>query len=162
MDHKIIVIAPPGPSGNPRGGWPAELREEFEKYEFHGAVGNQLVFENDRCRVWHLHLDPGGFLTFHRHVLDYFWTAVTGGTARGYYEDGRIVDVVHYPGETRFFNHGPGEYFVHAIENVGDSELIFVTVEFLPGDNPAIAIPDSYRLQSPYAGVDGEGADHSD
>jgi len=73
----------------------------------------------------------GGWLTFHRHVLDYFWTTPSAGIARGYYQDGRIVDVYHYPGETRHFHHGKDEYFVHAIENVGDTELIFVTVEFL-------------------------------
>ena len=150
MDHKIIEQAPPGPESDPRGKWPQKLKDEFKKNEFLGAVGSQLVFENERCRVWHLHLPPGGFLTFHRHVLDYFWSSLTAGVARGYYEDGRIVDVVHYPGETRFFNHGPDEYFVHAIENVGDTELIFVTVEFLPGDNPELEIADSYRLVSPY------------
>lgn len=161
MDHKIIERAPPGPVENPRGAWTQEMRDAFDANQFSGGVGNLLVFENERCRVWHLHLPPGGLLTFHRHVLDYFWSAVTAGVARGYYEDGRVVDVVHYPGETRFFNHGRGEYFVHAIENVGDTELIFVTVEFLPGDNPAIDIPDSYRLVSPYGDQLGEGsADH--
>ena len=154
MDHKIITRAPPGPLDDPRGGWPQQLRDAFDAHQFSGAVGNQLVFENERCRVWHLHLAPGALLTFHRHVLDYFWSVVTPGIARGYYEDGRVVDVVHYPGETRFFHHAASEYFVHAVENVGDSELIFVTVEFLPGDNPPIAIPDSYRLQSPYADDD--------
>ena len=151
MKHTIIEVAPPGPPDNPRRDWPQQLRDEFDANEFGPGVGNQLVFENERCRVWHLHLPPGGWLTFHRHVLDYFWSALTGGTARGYYEDGRIQDVVHYPGETRFFVHGEGEYFVHAIENVGDTELIFVTVEFLPGANPPIDVPDSYRLFPPGA-----------
>jgi len=152
MEHTIIEVAPPGPPDNPRKDWPQHLQDEFEKNEFGPGVGNQLVFENERCRVWHLHLPPGGWLTFHRHVLDYFWTAVTGGVARGYYEDGRIQDVVHYPGETRFFVHEKGEHFVHGIENVGETELVFVTVEFLPGANPAIEVPDSYRLVPPALG----------
>ncbi|QKS02061.1 hypothetical protein F9288_10015 [Sphingomonas sp. CL5.1] len=146
MMHTIVVQSEPGPPDDPRGHWHEIMQCEFEANKFNGAVGSVLVSEADNCRVWHLHLPPGGLLTFHRHVLDYFWTAVTAGVARGYYEDGRIVDVHHYPGETRHFKHGPGEYFVHAIENVGDTELIFVTVEFLPGDNPAIDIPDSLRL----------------
>lgn len=144
--HAIIIQSQPGPPENPRGRWPAHLQAEYATHAFNGAVGSQLVSEADNCRVWHLHLPPGGFLTFHRHVLDYFWSTTTAGIARGYYEDGRIVDVHHYPGETRHFRHGPGEYFVHAIENVGDTDLNFVTVEFLPGDNPPIAIDDSYRL----------------
>jgi hypothetical protein len=154
MDHKIIIRSEPGPPDNPRGHWPQHLQDEFEANQFSGAVGDQLVFENESCRVWHLHLPPGGFLTFHRHVLDYFWSSLSAGVARGYYEDGRIQDVVHFPGETRFFRHGPGEYFVHAVENVGDTEISFVTVEFLPGDNPAIPIPDNYRLISPHTETD--------
>ena len=157
MEHKIVVQAPPGPPEDPRRNWSQELRSEFESKQFNGAVGSVLVSENERCRVWHLHLKPGGFLTFHRHVLDYFWSCLTAGVARGYYADGRIVDVHHYAGETRHFRHGPGEYFVHAIENVGTSDLIFVTVEFLPGDNPAIEIPDSLRLSHPSEQID----DHS-
>jgi hypothetical protein len=149
MDHNIILQSPPGSPEDPRGHWAKLLQDEFKKNQFSGAVGSILVFENERCRVWHLALQPGGFLTFHRHVLDYFWTSLSSGTARGYYEDGRVQDVVHYPGETRFFKHGAGDYFVHAIENVGDTELVFVTVEFLPGDNPAIEIGDEYRLATP-------------
>ena len=146
MMHKMVEIAPPGPVSDPMRDWPPHLREEFEANQFNGAVGNILVSETDRVRVWHLYLPPGGWLTFHRHVLDYFWSATTAGIARGYYQDGRIVDVHHYPGETRHFRHGEGEYFVHAVENVGTTELMFVTVEFLPGDNPAIEISDKFRL----------------
>jgi len=148
MDHKTVEIAPPGPPGDPLRDWPAKLKREFAANQFSGGVGNVLVSETDHVRVWHLSLPPGGWLTFHRHVLDYFWTTPTAGVARGYYQDGRIVDVHHYPGETRHFRHGPGEYFVHAIENVGPTELVFVTVEFLPGDNPAIPIPGALRLSS--------------
>jgi beta-alanine degradation protein BauB len=147
MDHKMVEIAPPGPVENPRAHWPEKLRREFDENQFSGAVGNVLVSETDHVRVWHLSLPPGGWLTFHRHVLDYFWTTPCTGIARGYYQDGRIVDVHHYPGETRHFRHGKGEYFVHAIENVGDTELIFVTVEFLPGDNPPIPLTDDVKLE---------------
>ena len=30
-------------------------------------------------RVWTIRLKPGERIGFHRHVLNYFWTAVTGG-----------------------------------------------------------------------------------
>jgi hypothetical protein len=148
MRHEIVEIAPPGPAGDPRRHWPKRQRDEFERNQFSGAVGSVLVSETERVRVWHLALPPGGWLTFHRHVLDYFWTTPTSGIARGYYEDGRIADVHHFPGETRHFQHGLGEYFVHAVENVGDTDLIFVTVEFLQGDNPPIALPDAVRLEA--------------
>lgn len=155
MQHSMVEIAPPGPPGDPRKHWPEKLCAEFDRNQFNGAVGNVLVSETDKVRVWHLSLPPGGWITFHRHVLDYFWTTPSTGIARGYYEDGRIVDVYHYPGETRHFRHGKGEYFVHAIENVGATELVFITVEFLPGDNPPIEIPAAFRLESKPADVPG-------
>jgi mannose-6-phosphate isomerase-like protein (cupin superfamily) len=148
MRHEIVEIAPPGPPADPRKHWPQHLREEFERNQFSGVVGNVLVSETEAVRVWHLSMSPGGWLSFHRHVLDYFWTTPTAGVARGYYEDGRIVDVHHYPGETRHFHHGLDEHFVHAIENVGDTDLVFITVEFLQGANPPIALPETVKLES--------------
>jgi mannose-6-phosphate isomerase-like protein (cupin superfamily) len=148
MRHEIVEIAPPGPPADPRKHWPQHLREEFERNQFSGVVGNVLVSETEAVRVWHLSMPPGGWLSFHRHVLDYFWTTPTAGVARGYYEDGRIVDVHHYPGETRHFQHGRDEHFVHAIENVGDTELVFITVEFLQGANPPIQLPQAVRLDA--------------
>jgi len=123
MDHKIVEIVPPGPVDSPRAHWPLKLRREFDENQFSGAVGNVLVSETDDVRVWHLSLPPGGWLTFHRHVLDYFWTTTTAGVARGYYQDGRIADVYHYPGETRHFVHNKDEFFVHGIKNVGDTKI---------------------------------------
>lgn len=146
MDHEVVEIAPPGPPEDPLCRWPAELRAEFEANQFNGQVGNTLVSETDRVRVWHLNLPPGGWLTFHRHVLDYFWTTTTAGIARGYYHDGRIVDVYHYPGETRHFKQTADDHFLHAIENVGETTLVFVTVEFLGASTSPLPVPDSVRL----------------
>lgn len=36
-------------------------------------------YPTDRVRVWTIGLKPGQRLGFHTHVLDYFWTSVTGG-----------------------------------------------------------------------------------
>jgi hypothetical protein len=153
MDHRIIEIAPPGPPEDPHRNWPEKLRREFAENAFNGAVGNILVSENERVRVWHLFLPPGGWLTFHRHILDYFWTTPSTGIARGYYQDGRICDVHHYPGETRFFDQDEEDFFIHAIENVGDTDLIFVTVEFLDVGKPKLGLEDHVRLKIPAAKV---------
>ena len=61
--------------------WAPELLAEFEreKNNPNPCVGNALVSETDRVRVWTIRLKPGERIGFHRHVLDYFWTAVTGG-----------------------------------------------------------------------------------
>lgn len=129
--------------------WPEALRAEFETDQFNGTVGSVLVSETERLRVWHLRLPPGKRCAFHRHVLDYFWTAHNPGQARGFYGDGRVVDVTHFAGETKHFHFGPGEFFVHSVENIGESELLFTTVEFKDGANAPLPVPHGVRLAPP-------------
>ena len=132
---------------SPRSHWPIELQKDFEEGQQSGVVGSILVSETDRVRVWHLHIAPGCRCHFHRHVLDYFWTALSPGKARGYFEDGRIVDVEHFAGETKHLNYGADEYMVHSVENIGTTELVFTTVEFLDSANRPLPIPDDVRLK---------------
>ncbi len=135
--------------GSLRSNWSVDLQREFDAGYHNGCVGSVLVSETDRVRVWHLSIPVGKRCGFHRHVLTYFWTAHNAGKARGYYEDGRIIDVEHYQGETRHLIFGPDEYMVHAVENIGTTDLLFTTVEFLDSANPPLPIPDSVRLRAP-------------
>ena len=64
-------------AANPRAHWPAELQQELEDNRFNPIVGSVLVSETDKVRVWHLMIPAGKRCTFHRHVLDYFWTCHT-------------------------------------------------------------------------------------
>jgi beta-alanine degradation protein BauB len=133
---------------NPRAAWPKELQDDLEQNRFNGAVGSVLVSETDRVRVWHLRLPPGERCAFHRHVLDYFWTCHSHGRARGYFEDGRIIDVSHFPGDTKHLSYGEGEYMLHSVENIGDTELLFTTVEFKQSANAPLPLPDGIRLEA--------------
>jgi len=133
------------------GGWPEGVRADMEANRFNPCVGSVLVSETDRVRVWHLHLPPGTRCAFHRHVLDYFWTCHSHGTARGYFEDGTVRDVTHFPGDTRHLHYGKGEYLVHSVENIGDTDLLFTTVEFKQSANDPLPVPDSVRLAAPAA-----------
>ena len=45
--------------------------------------------------------------------------------------------------------YGPGEYLLHSVENIGDTELLFTTVEFLHSANPPLPVPDGVRLKAP-------------
>lgn len=139
--HDRLVAAPAA--------WSQDLRDEFLANQLNGMVGSILVSETDRLRVWHLRLPPGKRCNFHRHVLDYFWTAHNPGRARGYYDDGRIVDVTHFAGETKHFTFPAGTFFIHSVENIGETELLFTTVEFKDSANPPLPVPDSVRLQPP-------------
>ena len=45
-------------------------------------VGAQLLFENDRVRIWDLALAPGGSLEKHIHRRDYCFLVASGGLIR--------------------------------------------------------------------------------
>jgi hypothetical protein len=79
-------------------------------------------------------------------VLAYFWTSVNGGRARQHLMDGSTVEHTYAPGETRHESYGPGEYKVHDLENLGDEDMIFNTIEFLDSANKPLPIPDTVRL----------------
>ncbi|MBE7190721.1 hypothetical protein, partial [Jatrophihabitans endophyticus] len=121
--------------------WGTELRREFERDQYRGVVGSRLVSETDRVRVWWLRLVPGERIGFHRHVLPYFWTCVTGGRGRSNATDGSVLTPSYGIGETRHLDFGPGEFMVHDLQNVGDTELLFTTVEFLDGPNRPLPVP---------------------
>jgi beta-alanine degradation protein BauB len=128
--------------------WPQSLKDEFarENERPNGCVGNQLVSEGDRVRVWTIRLQPGERFGFHRHVLDYFWTSVSGGRGRQHLMDGSTVEYTYQPGETRHETYGADQFKVHDLENIGDAELVFMTVEFVNSANKPLPIPQASRL----------------
>ena len=144
-----ILIESPSPSANPRAHWPVELQQEFMENQDNPCVGNVLVSETEDVRVWHFSLPKGERYTFHCHVLNYFWTCHTAGIARGWYDDGRIQDVHHYAGETKHFTFAKGEKFVHSVGNIGDTDLLFTTIEFKNSANTPLVVPDYARLKIP-------------
>lgn len=127
--------------------WPAALKEEFarEARVPNGCVGSELVSETDTVRVWTIRLKPGQRFGFHRHVLNYFWSAITPCRGRQHLMDGTTVEYSYAPGETRHEHYGPGEFKVHDLENIGDTEMVFMTVEFLHSANKPLPIPDEVR-----------------
>jgi beta-alanine degradation protein BauB len=127
--------------------WPAAIAAEFERerQNNNGCVGTTLVSESERVRVWMIRLTPGERIGFHRHVLDYFWTSVSGGRGRQHIHDGTTVEYSYQPGETRHETYGAGEFKVHDLENLGDKEMVFMTIEFLKSANRPLTIPDRVR-----------------
>lgn len=121
-------------------GWSDEIKADFESNAQSGEVGSRLLSESDRVRVWEIRLQPGERVHAHRHVLDYFWTAVNAGRSRQRTFDGTTREVSYTPGETRHYTFGPGEYLLHDLENIGDTELVFSTVEFLQSDNAPLPL----------------------
>jgi quercetin dioxygenase-like cupin family protein len=128
--------------------WSLELTAEFERNQYNGRVGTELVSESERVRVWMIRLASGQRIAFHRHVLDYFWTAVTAGRGRQHMHDGTTIEKTYLVGETRHETYKSGEYKIHDLENIGDTELAFTTVEFLDSANQPLPVPDDIRRRA--------------
>jgi beta-alanine degradation protein BauB len=137
------LIAPAGSFDR----WPVGMKAELDANLMSPIVGSTLVSETAEVRVWHLLIPAGQRCTFHRHVLNYFWTCHTHGRARGYYEDGSITETAHFPGDTKHSTYGAGEHLVHAVENVSATDLLFTTVEFKQSANAPLPVPDAVRLK---------------
>jgi len=131
--------------------WTPALKAEFarEAAKPNGCVGNELLSETDTLRVWTIRLKPGERIGFHRHVLNYFWTAVTPCRGRQHLMDGTTVEYSYFAGETRHETYGPGEYKVHDLENLGDQDRIFMTVESIKDSaNAPLPVPETVRLKA--------------
>lgn len=113
---------------------------EFVANAGNGRVGRQLVSETERVRVWSLTLAPSERIGFHTHVLDYFWTAVTGGKARSCYGDGRVAETAYKPGDTQHHHFEAGQFMIHDLENIGTTDLVFTTVEFKDSANAPLTV----------------------
>lgn len=121
----------------------AERQAELEAaIAGNGMVGQRLLSETDDVRVWRIELQPGERVAYHKHVLNYFWTATSAGTSRSHYADGRVADTTYALGTTRHFTFGPGESMVHDLENIGPTVLSFTTVELKQGSaNAPLPLP---------------------
>jgi hypothetical protein len=67
------------------------------------------------------------------------------GRGRQHVSDGKTVEYSYAPGETRHENYAAGQCKVHDLENIGEKEMIFMTVEFLDGANKPLALPAQVR-----------------
>lgn len=122
---------------------PPHLAAELAAGRRNGCVGTRLLSVSERSRVWTIELKPGDRIGFHTHVLDYFWTAVTPGRARSHYGDGRVAETEYRAGDIQTMTFGAGKSMTHDLANVGDTDLIFTTVEYLDSANPPLDLPEA-------------------
>jgi hypothetical protein len=67
--------------------------------------------------------------------------------AGAHVQDGTTVEYTYQPNETRHGRLGKGEFTVHDLENIGDHEMVFVTVEFKDSANKPMALPSGVMPQ---------------
>ncbi|MGW7619303.1 cupin domain-containing protein [Streptomyces antimycoticus] len=120
--------------------WSPELRKEFDTNAHNGRVGQSLVKETDSLRIWETSLQPGERIPVHRHVVDYFWIALTSGRARQHSSDGTTHEIFYVRGRSRHFCCPAGRYHLHDLKNIGDEVLSFLTIETKGGPNEPIQL----------------------
>ncbi|GEO18563.1 hypothetical protein [Microvirga aerophila] len=131
----------------PSATWSTAHQDEFRKNQFNPRVGTRFLSQDSRVRVWEVRLKPAERLGFRRHVLDYFWVATAPGKGRSHQQNGSVVEAAYAPGQTSHLTYGPGEFKIHDLENIGDTELIFTTVEFLDSANRPLPLPDAMAVE---------------
>jgi mannose-6-phosphate isomerase-like protein (cupin superfamily) len=108
-----------------------QYADELETAPSNLDVGTSVLLENDQIKVWEIRLAPGERGPFHAHTRNYFWTVVDGSVGLQRFADGTFMVRRYDVGETRFLEHTPDEPLIHDLENVGDTDLRFITVELL-------------------------------
>jgi quercetin dioxygenase-like cupin family protein len=96
-----------------------------------GPVGTEVVFENDRVRIWQLRLAPGERSAIHEHELDNVLIQISGGRiaaepeadSAGEYNEYIEADV--NPGDVVFIGKGGIETAV----NKGTTPYLEIIVE---------------------------------
>ncbi len=111
--------------------WTAELKKSVQENANNTIVGEHLLLETDEFKVWSIHLPIGHSLPFHKHKNPYFYTIKKKGKSRSFYVNGQVVEVTYKKNDIKYFNDlSEDNYFIHNLENIGDTTLIFTTVEF--------------------------------
>ena len=96
-----------------------------------GPIGTEVVFENDRVRVWEMRLAPGEDSAVHRHELDYLLVQIDGDTIAGIPEPdtgGHYKDYIEgkvEPGTAVFIERGG----IETARNVGDKPYHEILIE---------------------------------
>jgi beta-alanine degradation protein BauB len=94
-----------------------------------GEVGQEVVLDNDRVRVWQVMLAPGETQPLHHHGLPYVVVAVQGARNVIHTAAGERIDVVEETGGVVFRE--PGQ--THMLTNAGDTTYVGRIIEVKGG-----------------------------
>ncbi len=89
-------------------------------------IGTELIFEDDRVRVWRIELAPGKEAAFHTHELDYTTIVVEGDLVERPNADGSVDRIALQPGAIMRWYQGP---LGHSLRNAGARPFRNVIVE---------------------------------
>jgi hypothetical protein len=96
-----------------------------------GPIGTEVVFENDRVRVWEMRLAPGEASAVHRHDLDYLLVLLEGDRIAAEPEPDTSGAFTEYleaevaPGAVVYVNRGG----IETAKNVGNEPYREIIIE---------------------------------
>jgi len=90
-----------------------------------GEIGTELLFENDRVRIWGLALEPGATQGWHQHHLPYIIVPLTRGENVMRFADGRERETKETVGGVLWREPG----IPHELENQSDWTYRNVLIE---------------------------------
>lgn len=112
-----------------------ELQQQLEKFrdehegEPLGGVGSKVLFEDDRVKIWNMHLEPGESSDLHRHDHDYYLVMLQGDQITGVppKDSGDEIFASNLPpgGTTVFVPKGGTEWAV----NTGEQTFFEILIE---------------------------------
>ena len=88
-------------------------------------VADQIIYEDDYCRVWTLALEPGESTAWHKHELDYVYVVTAASQARTEYVDKKSEEQNDRVGATSMRYPDTG----HRLTNVGSGPYRNIIVE---------------------------------
>jgi len=94
------------------------------------AVGTELLFENERIRVWEMLLDPGETCLPHRHVHDHLILYAEPATIRSQVNGRQVIQHVE-DGLVSYRAVGPLGLPPHTITNAADTPSRHFVIELL-------------------------------
>lgn len=98
-------------------------QEEISK-----EVGKELIFENDRIKVWSMGLQPGESSHYHRHENDYVFVYTTPSKISSYRDGSQAPPNQFQDGYVQYTEVGEG--IEHSITNVADTWHHQIILEF--------------------------------
>ncbi len=118
---------------NPKGNfdsWPIDKLDELTHGDICKELGQKVLYEDHRTRLWQLRMLPGERRPFTNHTSNYNWECTTGGTLLTRNANGRISLVILEKGESDNCQRSQ-QTSINDLENLGAETVEFVIKELI-------------------------------
>ena len=90
-----------------------------------GDIATEVLFENDRVKIWNLTVEPGESSDWHLHGHDYVTVVVESGTLDAEYGDGTNSQSTNSVGDFTYH----GDHQIHRVVNNSKTTYKNVLIE---------------------------------